>query len=46
MATPASTMPIICGMRNLPMITGASKIMSITTKKMSVGLVMGKYDAM
>jgi len=34
---------MMCGMRNLPMMMGASRMMSNTTEKMSVGLVMGKY---
>jgi hypothetical protein len=41
--TPASTIPMMCGMRNLPITIGASKMMSSTTKKMGVGLVIGKY---
>ena len=37
---------MMCGMRNLPMMIGANRMMSNTTKKINVGLVMGKYDAM
>ena len=44
MSTPASTIPMMCGMRSLPMMMGASRMMSSTTKNISVGLVMGKYD--
>ena len=41
--TPASTMPMICGMRSRPMMMGESSIISRTTKKISVGSVIGKY---
>ena len=41
---PASTIPMMCGMRSLPMIMGANRMISSTTKNISVGLVMGKYD--
>ena len=36
-------MPMMCGMRSLPMMMGASKMMSSTTKNINVGLSMGKY---
>jgi hypothetical protein len=42
---PASTIPMICGMRSLPMMMGANRMMSNTTQKINVGLVIGKYDA-
>ena len=35
-------MPMMWGMRNLPMMIGAKRMMINTTKKMSVGSVMGK----
>jgi hypothetical protein len=38
-------MPMMCGMRNLLITIGAKSMMSNTTKKMSVGSVIGKYDA-
>ena len=44
MAMPASTMPMMWGMRSLPITIGANRIISSTTKKMSVGLSMGKYE--
>ena len=36
-------MPMICGMRSRPMMMGESSIISRTTKKISVGSVIGKY---
>ena len=36
-------MPMMWGMRNLPMMIGAKRMMSSTTKNMIVGSVMGKY---
>ena len=44
-STPASTMPMMCGMRSLPMMMGAERMIIITTKNMSVGSVIGKYCA-
>ena len=41
-STPASTMPMMCGMRSLPMMMGAMRMMMSTTKKISVGSVMGR----
>ena len=41
---PASTIPMMCGMRSLPIMMGANRMISSTTKNISVGLVMGKYD--
>ena len=40
---PASTMPMMCGMRNRDMTMGANSIMQSTTKKINVGSVIGKY---
>ena len=45
MTMPASTMPMIWGMRNLLMTIGAMRMMKSTTKKISVGSEMGKYEA-
>ena len=42
-ATPASTIPTMCGMRSLPIIIGAKRMMHSTTKNIIVGDVMGKY---
>ena len=33
-----------CGMRNRPMTIGEKRIIRSTTKKISVGSVMGKYS--
>ena len=40
--TPASTIPTIWGMRSLPIIMGAKRMMHSTTKNINVGAVMGK----
>jgi hypothetical protein len=42
-ATPASTIPMMWGMRSLLIMIGANSIKHITTKNISVGLVIGKY---
>ena len=39
---PASTMPMIWGMRNLLITIGAMRMMVSTVKNTIVGLVMGK----
>ena len=44
MITPASTIPMICGMRSLLITIGATRIIISTTKKINVGSVIGKYD--
>ena len=43
-ATPANTMPMMWGMRNLPITMGAKRMMSITMKNINVGSVMGKAE--
>lgn len=40
---PANTMPMMCGIRSLPMMMGANNMIISTTKNISVGLVIGKY---
>ena len=39
---PASTIPMMCGMRSLAIIIGANRMMLSTMKKIHVGSVMGK----
>ena len=39
-------MPMMWGMRSLPMMMGAKRMMSSTTKNINVGSVIGKYWAM
>ena len=34
---------MMCGIRSFPMMMGANRMMQSTTKKISVGSVMGKY---
>ena len=45
MSTPASTIPMMWGMRSFPMMMGAESMIIITTKNISVGSVIGKYCA-
>jgi len=37
-------MPMMWGMRNLPITMGAKRMMSITMKNINVGSVMGKAE--
>jgi len=41
-ATPANTIPTMCGMRSFPIIIGAQRIIINTTKNAHVGSVIGK----
>ena len=36
-------MPMMCGMRNLPMMIGANSIIQSTVKNIRVGSDIGKY---
>ena len=46
MATPASTIPTMCGMRSRLMMIGANSIMHSITKNVIVGDVIGRYVVM